>query len=117
MVVKLPQISDKRYHLQPKEFAMAVYHMVWMKFHDGVDDEAVTRHMDNLAAMAEHIEVIRSVHVGENFTDRARGFTHGLIVEVDTREDLPTYLQHPHHVEIATPLKEDAELMAMDIED
>ena len=40
----------------------------------------------------------------------------GLIVSLPDRESLPRYLEHPYHVEVATPLKEDAELMAMDIE-
>lgn len=96
---------------------MAVHHMVWIKFHDGVSTGRIAEHLDNLATMDQHIPAIVSAAVGENFTDRARGFTHGLIVTVETRDDLPRYLQHPHHVKIATPLKEDAELMAMDIEE
>ena len=95
---------------------MAVHHMVWIKFHEGVSAERIAEHIHNLATMDEQIPAIQATAVGENFTDRAKGFTHGLIVTVETREDLPRYLQHPHHVKIATPLREDAELMAMDIE-
>jgi len=95
---------------------MAVHHMVWMTFHEHVTPQRIAEHVANLRAMAEQIEVIESVSVGENFTDRSGGFTHGLIVTVASRDALPQYLQHPHHVAIAAPLKEDAELRAMDIE-
>lgn len=95
---------------------MSVYHMVWIKFHDGVSDERISEHLENLRSMPEKIDNIWDVRVGPNFTDRARGFTHGLIVTVGNREALTEYLEHPHHVAIATPLKADAELMAMDFE-
>jgi len=96
---------------------MAVYHMVWMKFHEGVSEERINEHLTNLKNMPEHIDEVQAVAVGKNFTDRAKGFTHGLLVTVANRGALPAYLNHPHHVEIATPLKEDAELMAMDVDD
>jgi len=94
---------------------MAVHHMVWMKFKDGVGDDRIAEHLNNLNTMAEQIPAIVNAQAGENFTDRANGFTHGLLVTVETRDDLPRYLEHPHHVEIAAPLKQDAELLAMDI--
>lgn len=95
---------------------MAVYHMVWVKFRPGVSEEAIAQHLQNLADLPERVPAIAALHIGPNFTDRANGYTHGFIVTVDSREDLPRYLNHPHHVEVATPLKRDAELMAMDIE-
>lgn len=96
---------------------MPVEHMVWIRFKEGVTAERKALHMRNLAALAETVSAIESIRVGENFTDRAGGFTHGLIVTVATREDLPRYLNHPKHVEAAAPMKEDAaEVVAMDIE-
>ena len=96
---------------------MAVHHMVWMKFHDGLAAEQIDGHLKALAAMPEKIPAIRDLHVAANFTDRAGGYTHGLIVVVDDREQLTAYLEHEEHVKVAGPLKRDAELMAMDIED
>ncbi len=95
---------------------MAVYHMVWIKFNDGVSEERKAEHMAALNGMKGKVAAIDSVVAGENFTDRANGFTHGLIVEVADRDALPAYIQDEHHVSVATPLKEDAQLMAMDIE-
>jgi hypothetical protein len=95
---------------------MPVEHMVWMKFKPGVDAARIKHHLDNLTALPEHVPAISALRLGQNFTDRANGYTHGFIVTVETREDLPRYLQHPHHVTVATPLKADADLLAMDIE-
>lgn len=97
---------------------MAVEHMVWIKFKDEVPATRRKEHLDRLAALMGKVPAIQAIKVGENFTDRAKGFTHGLIVTVATRADLPAYLNHPAHVEAAAPMKQDAaEVMAMDIED
>ena len=53
---------------------------------------------------------------GKNFTDRANGFTHGLLVTLKDKAALEAYGPHPEHVAVAKPLKEDADLMAMDFE-
>lgn len=95
---------------------MAVEHMVWIKFNQGVTEERINEHISNLQSLQNRIPVAQRVVVAKNFTDRANGFTHGLIVTVPTRDDLPTYLDHPDHIEVAGPLKQDAQLMAMDIE-
>ena len=95
---------------------MAVEHMVWIRFHDDISDERRQAHLDGLRGLARHVPGIERVVVGENFTDRAQGFTHGLLVRLTDRQALATYQDHPAHVAVAAPLKEDADLMAMDIE-
>ncbi len=95
---------------------MAVEHMVWMKFKPGVSEKRIAEHLAGLEGLADKIDVIKSLKVGANFTDRAQGFTHGLIVTFNCRGCLTTYLEHPDHVAVAGPLKADAELMAMDVE-
>lgn len=96
---------------------MAVEHMVWIKFKETVPADRARQHMEALMSLMEYVPVIQSIRAGENFTDRAKGFTHGLIVTLANRQDLPRYLDHPRHVEVATALRHDAaELAAMDIE-
>ncbi|MEX2672900.1 MAG: Dabb family protein [Phycisphaeraceae bacterium] len=96
---------------------MAVEHMVWLKFNEGVSADRVEEHVENLRSLAGRIPVVESVKIGKSFTDRARGFTHGMIVTLADREALPLYLNHPDHIDVAGPLREDAEVMAMDIEE
>ena len=95
---------------------MPVDHMVWIKFHDGISDEQINTHLTNLGGMKPHVPAILEVKVGQNFTDRSGGYTHGLIVTVADKDALPEYINHPYHVEVATPLKADASLLAMDME-
>ena len=90
--------------------------MVWIRFHDGVTDDAIAQHLAGLRGLADKVPGIVRLAVGENFTDRAGGFTHGLLVTLESREALQTYADHPEHVAVAGPLKRDAELRAMDFE-
>lgn len=93
-----------------------VEHMVWMKFRDGVTPARIEQHLAALRGLCETVPGIVRLAVGENFTDRAEGFTHGLLVTLESRDALSTYATHPAHVAVAEPLKRDAELRAMDFE-
>ena len=95
---------------------MPVHHMVWIRFNPDVSAARIEEHLENLRSMSQYIPAIHDLHVGAEWTDRPHGFTHGLIVTVAGRGDLPAYIQHPYHVQVAGPLKQDAQLMAMDIE-
>ncbi len=95
---------------------MPVQHMVWCKFHDGITAEQISEHVAGLKALPDHIPFVEKVEVGENFTDRARRYTLGIIVTLPDPASLPAYIDHEYHVGVATPLKRDAELMAMDID-
>lgn len=93
-----------------------VEHMVWIKFRPGVTPARIQEHLTGLAGLRRTVPGVQAIRVGPNFTDRANGFTHGLLVTLADRQDLQTYLAHPEHVRVAGPLRQDAELMAMDIE-
>lgn len=95
---------------------MPVEHMVWMKFKDGISAERIAEHLAALSALPDNVPGIVDLCVGENFTDRAQGFTHGMIVTLTDQTALENYAVHPNHVAVAAPLKEDADLMAMDFE-
>lgn len=95
---------------------MAVEHMVWIKFHEGVSGARIDEHMAGLLGLKGKIPGVIDVKVGANFTDRAKGFTHGLMVKLSDRAALAAYGPHPAHQAVAKPLSADAELMAMDIE-
>lgn len=94
---------------------MALEHMVWIKFKPGVPPERRRQHLDGLRSLTKTVPGIRHLVVGENITDRAMGYTHGLLVQVDDEAGLKAYLEHPEHLKVARPLREDAETLAMDI--
>jgi len=93
-----------------------IQHMVWIRFRPGVDARRIERHMVALRALKLTVPGILELAVGRSFTDRANGCTHGLLVRLQSRADLEAYLKHPEHVRVATPLKADAEVLALDLE-
>ncbi|WP_432798283.1 Dabb family protein [Poriferisphaera sp. WC338] len=95
---------------------MAVQHMVWIKFNANTPQTRIDHHLAALGALRTKVPGITHLSVGQNFTDRANGFTHGLLVTLESKSALETYATHPEHVPVATALKEDATLMAMDYE-
>ncbi len=95
---------------------MPVNHMIWIKFNEGVGQEAIAAHLRGLASLRTRVPGILDLSVGENFTDRAQGHTHGLSVILKDRVALAAYATDPAHVEVAGKLRQDAVVMALDYE-
>jgi len=96
---------------------MPVEHMVWFKFKPEVTKERIGEIMDALLELPNKIPGIVDLCVGENFTERAQGHTHGLLVTFDNQTSLENYAVHPDHVAVVTQIKEvAASVMAMDFE-
>lgn len=93
---------------------MALIHMVWIKFRDTVPASRIEAHLAAAQSLAGSVPGIRELSTGRNVTHRANGFTHGLTVILDDEAALAAYAVHPRHVVVASALREDAELMAMD---
>jgi hypothetical protein len=93
---------------------MPVNHVVWIKFAAETSAQRIAEHMEALRGLKMDVPGINHVSVGENFTDRAHGCTHGLVVELKDKEALAAYAVHPRHVEVATSLRRDGELWALD---
>ena len=95
---------------------MAVQHIVIIKFRDGVTPERIEWHLAGLRSLKDRVPGIRDLSVGANFTDRAAGHTHGVVVTLDDRAALPQYISHPAHVEVATALRAESDYLVMDYE-
>lgn len=65
-------------------------------------DDAPQGEMEDLLAtfrrLKSSIPGIVDLTVGENFSGRSGGYTHGLFARFQTREDLRSYLEHPEHL-------------------
>jgi hypothetical protein len=96
---------------------MAVQHMVWLKFKEGVSEQRIEEHMEALRGMQGKVPHVQYVAAGKSLVDRAGDYTHGFVVTMNSPEDLQAYEEHPEHLKVAKPLKEDAEVMAIDIDD
>lgn len=95
-----------------------IEHIVLFKWQPTAVPESVTAAMSALAAMPGQIPVIMALSYGENFCDRAQGFTHGLVVRFADRAALDQYQNHPVHQAIVQsqikPIVSD--VLAMDYE-
>ena len=65
------------------------------------EDERIAEHLANLSALPDDVPGIIDVRVGKNFTERAKGCTHGLIVTLHDPAGLKVYQDHPRHVAVA----------------
>ncbi|MEM8641754.1 MAG: Dabb family protein [Cyanobacteria bacterium P01_G01_bin.54] len=74
-----------------------IEHIVLFKWQPTASPEAIAAVMMSLGQMPGQIPVILGLSCGENFSDRAQGFTHGLVVRVGDRAALAQYQAHPVH--------------------
>jgi hypothetical protein len=93
---------------------MSVQHIVLLKFRDGITADRIAHHLRGLAGLRDRVPGIVDLTIGENFSERSRGYTHALIVTLIDRAALAAYGPHPAHREVAVPLREDAELLVVD---
>jgi stress responsive alpha/beta barrel protein len=54
--------------------------------------------------------------VGENFSERSGGYTHGLFVRFENVEDLQKYLKHPDHLAVGEKLDAHTTRIVVDYE-
>lgn len=95
---------------------MPVNHLVWFKFNDGVPAQRIADHLQALQTLPAQVPGILALNLGSNFTQRAEGFTHGLVVTLRDKQALAAYAVHPYHVAVATAIGKDAQVRALDYE-
>jgi stress responsive alpha/beta barrel protein len=96
---------------------MTLKHVAWMRFKEGVPQERIEEHLSACRHLPEVVPALLALECGPNKSDRAEGFTHGIIATLTSMDSMPDYLDHPEHLKVATPLKDDvADLRVMDIQ-
>jgi hypothetical protein len=93
---------------------MAVNHVVLFRFNEGVPAGRVEAHLRALATLPDRVPGITAMSLGASFSERSRGYTHALVVTLRDRAALAAYGPHPAHMEVAAPLRQDAELLVVD---
>jgi redox-regulated HSP33 family molecular chaperone len=89
---------------------------VWLKKKDYCSQQQMQVLLDEVCSLANVISEIQSVNSGINISDRADGFTHGIIVTVADQRALQAYISHPAHVAVGKKLVKNADILAMDFE-
>ena len=95
---------------------MALLHIAWFRFKDGVAQERIDGHLAACRCLVGKVPAVSDLQCGPNTSNRAGGFTHGIVVTLPDASALPKYLEHPAHVPVANALVADiAELRVMDL--
>jgi hypothetical protein len=73
-----------------------------------VNDDASPEDVEDLLASIRNlrgsIPNVMDLSVGEDFSGRAKGYTHGIFVRLRTTDDLRAYLDHPDHQAVVEKL-------------
>ncbi|HRY28938.1 MAG TPA: Dabb family protein [Elusimicrobiota bacterium] len=77
-----------------------IEHIVLFNIRRSATEEQKGQMLLNLLGLREKISGIHSATAGENFSARAKGFTHGFVVRFISRSALEAYLPHPAHQEV-----------------
>jgi hypothetical protein len=74
-----------------------------------VNDDVSTKDVEGLLTSIRNlrgsIPNVIDLSVGEDFSGRAKGYTHGLFVRFRTADDLRAYLDHPDHRAVVEKLE------------
>ena len=95
-----------------------IVHIVLFKWKEDTVPEAIALAMENLKGLKDKIPEILEISCGENFTERSKGFQHGLVVKFSDRPSLATYQAHPAHQEVVQNFIKPilADILALDYE-
>lgn len=74
------------------------------KVRDDAPAEEVSELLAGLRALRTAVPSVVDLSVGENFSERGGGFTHGLFVRFATADDLQGYMGHPEHLKVVEKL-------------
>jgi hypothetical protein len=95
-----------------------VVHIVLFRWTEAATPEAIENALEGLRGLKGQIDSILDLTCGANFTERGKGFTHGLVVRFADRAALETYLSHPAHQRVVQnaiiPIR--ADILALDYE-
>jgi hypothetical protein len=94
-----------------------LHHIVWLKAREGTSEAHMADLLADIRALADTIPGVVAIHAGDNVTDRAQGYTHGVVVMLERQVDLQPYLEHPAHVAVGARIRECCEVLALDFVD
>lgn len=95
-----------------------IVHIVLFKWQENASPEAIASAIEALKKLKDKIPGIIDLSCGENFSERAKGFQHGLVVKFSDRSALDAYIPHPVHQQVVQNLIKPilADIIALDYE-
>ncbi|HTR41195.1 MAG TPA: Dabb family protein [Pseudomonadales bacterium] len=74
-----------------------IEHIVLIRWTEEASQEAKDSAMTELRNLKDKIPGIVELTSGVNFSERAKGYTHGLVFRFKDRAALDAYIPHPEH--------------------
>jgi hypothetical protein len=79
-------------------------HLVFLAAKDDASPEDIEDLMSSMRGLKDTVPGVVDLSIGENFSPRSGGYTHGLFVRFETADDLQGYLEHPDHQAVVEKL-------------
>jgi hypothetical protein len=79
-------------------------HLVFIAVKEDASPEDVEDLISSIRGLRDSVPGVVDLTVGENFSGRSGGYTHGLFVRFESREDLQRYMEHPDHLAVVEKL-------------
>jgi hypothetical protein len=79
-------------------------HLVFLAAREDASPEDIEDLISSIRRLKDTVPGVVDLAVGENFSERSGGYTHGLFVRFENVEDLQEYLKHPDHLAVAEKL-------------
>jgi antibiotic biosynthesis monooxygenase (ABM) superfamily enzyme len=91
-------------------------HLVFLAVREDASPEDVEDLIASIWALKQTVPGVVDLTVGENFSERSGGYTHGLFVRFESVEDLQGYLKHPDHLAVVEKLDALTDRIVVDYE-
>ena len=79
-------------------------HLVFLATRDDASPEDIEDLISSIRGLKETVPGVVDLTVGENFSERSGGYTHGIFVRFESRRDLQGYMKHPDHLAVVEKL-------------
>ena len=96
-----------------------VEHILLMRWTEEASQEAIDNALSELRGLKSKIAGIVDLSCGANFSERAKGYTHALVMRFADRPALEAYFPHPEHQRVVqnviNPIRADTLILDYEI--
>ena len=82
-----------------------VDHLVFFAIGDEASQEEVADLLSSIRALRDDVPSTVDLSVGEDFTGRSGGYSHGIFARFEDRDGLREYMEHPAHLAVVEKLE------------
>jgi len=91
-------------------------HLVFLAAREDASPEDIEELIASIRSLKDTVPGVVDLSVGENFSPRSGGYTHGLFVRFETVDDLQGYIEHPDHQAVVEKLNRLTSRIVVDYE-